>query len=86
MVFVGIALIFDRQPTKVIALMAGLFSFGIEISQLYHAPWIDGLRATRLGGLVLGFSFVWSDLLCYTVGILVGVVMDKQLNIVRQQR
>lgn len=80
MVFTGIALILNRQPTKVVALLAGLFAFSIEISQLYHAPWIDGLRATRMGGLVLGFSFVWSDLLCYTVGIAIGIAIDQRLS------
>ena len=50
---------------------AALFvSFAVEFSQLYHAPWIDALRDTTLGGLVLGFGFLWSDLVCYTVGAL----------------
>ncbi|MBC8109258.1 MAG: DUF2809 domain-containing protein [Anaerolineae bacterium] len=41
----------------------------IEISQLYHAPWIDSIRATRIGGWILGSGFLWSDLLCYGVGV-----------------
>lgn len=56
--------------------MAVAFAFFIELSQLYHAPWIDGLRDTTLGGLVLGFGFLWSDLLCYLVGIGIGVAAD----------
>lgn len=86
MVFCGLATLFNRQPTKVIALLTGLFSFGIEIGQLYHAPWIDALRATRLGGLILGYSFLWTDLLCYCVGILIGSVIDWQLNTHAQQQ
>ena len=50
--------------------LALVFSYLIEISQLYHAPWIDAIRSTALGGLVLGFGFLWSDILCYTVGVL----------------
>ncbi len=80
MVFFGIGLLFARWPTTTVALVALLFSFGIEVSQLYHAPWIETLRHTRLGGLILGFSFVWSDLLCYSAGIAVGVAVDKGLN------
>ena len=38
MVFFGIATVANRQPTKRVALLAMLFSFGIECSQLYHAP------------------------------------------------
>ena len=41
---------------------------------LYHAPWIDNLRQTTLGGLVLGFGFLWSDIFCYTIGIIIGVI------------
>lgn len=77
MVFLGFAMLFKRQPTRTIAWLALLFSFGIEISQLYHAPWLDNLRATRLGGLVLGFGFLWTDLFCYSVGIAVGVLVDR---------
>lgn len=76
MVFVGFALLFTRWPTRVVALAAILFSYSIEISQLYHAPWIDGLRNTRLGGLVLGFSFLWSDLLCYSLGVAMGMLVE----------
>ena len=83
MVFFGIALLRPQWPTKRIALATLLFSFGIEFSQLYHAPWIDSVRATRLGGLVLGFSFVRSDLLCYGVGILIGWLVDRRLTVKR---
>lgn len=79
MVFLGFAVLFKRQLTRTLAWLALLFSFGIEISQLYHAPWLDNLRATRLGGLVLGFGFLWTDLLCYSVGIAVGVLLDRWL-------
>lgn len=80
MIFFGIAVVANRQPTHVVALWALLFSSGIELSQLYHAPWIDSVRATRLGGLVLGYSFVWSDLLCYSFGIVVGAAIDQRVS------
>ncbi|ARK13742.1 ribosomal maturation YjgA family protein [Fibrivirga algicola] len=80
MVFFGFAILFNRRSTHYIALLALLFSFGIEFSQLYHAPWIDSVRATQLGGLVLGFGFLWTDLLCYSVGILVGAWVDQRIN------
>jgi hypothetical protein len=46
------------------ASIALAFAWAIELSQLYHAPGIEALRHTRLGGLVLGFGFLWSDLVC----------------------
>ena len=76
MVYFIFGFIFNKKSVMVIALLAIGFSFGIEISQLYHAAWIDAIRATRIGGLVLGFGFLWSDLLCYTVGVSVGVGIE----------
>ncbi|QDS98354.1 ribosomal maturation YjgA family protein [Adhaeretor mobilis] len=70
-------------PCRQIALRAAValsFAFLIEASQLYHAPWIDSLRATRLGGLVLGFGFLWSDLACYTVGVVFGAIVDHWIT------
>jgi hypothetical protein len=51
-------------------------AYGCEISQLYHAPWIDAIRSYRLGIILLGNCFVWSDLVCYTVGILAGAFAE----------
>ena len=53
-----------------------LFSYGIEFSQLYQAPWINNIRHTAIGGLILGETFVWSDMLCYTIGIGIGVLIE----------
>lgn len=53
-----------------------IFAFFIEFSQLYQAPWINHIRATTLGGLVLGFGFQFSDLVCYTVGVGVGYMLS----------
>ncbi|MCY9213529.1 DUF2809 domain-containing protein [Bacillus haynesii] len=53
-------------------LWALVFCFLIECSQLYHAPWIDHMRAAPLGGLILGYGFLWSDLLAYVLGVSAG--------------
>jgi len=58
------------------AWIALTFLFAIEISQLYQAAWINAIRHTTLGGLVLGFSFLGSDLLCYTACVWVGVLQE----------
>jgi hypothetical protein len=62
------------------AIYSLLFSYAIEISQLYHSAWIDTIRHTRFGGLVLGFGFLWSDMVAYTVGIAMAVVVDYFLT------
>jgi hypothetical protein len=79
MVFFGFAFLFKGKSTLWIAVATLIFSFAIEISQLYHAPWIDAIRQTRIGGLILGFGFLWSDLLCYTAGVVFGILVDLYL-------
>ncbi|MDH7502149.1 MAG: DUF2809 domain-containing protein [Verrucomicrobiota bacterium] len=37
--------------------------------QLYHAPWIDAVRGTRVGALALGANFNPPDLIAYAFGI-----------------
>lgn len=73
------ALLADRslrmRATTSLAL-AGL----VEVGQLYHAPWIDAIRDTTLGGLVLGFGFLWTDLVCYTAGIVSGAGGERAVR------
>ena len=74
--FLGIGLLLPRVSTRMIACLAMLFSVAVEISQLYHTPWIDSIRQTTLGALILGFGFLWSDLACYAVGVGLGVAIE----------
>lgn len=71
----GFGLLLPGASTWRVALLAHGFSIVIEVSQLYHAPWIDSIRRTTVGGLVLGYGFVWSDPACYAVGVGLGVVI-----------
>lgn len=84
MVFLFAGFLFKRWPAIKIAIVSIVISFLIEISQLYHSPWIDMVRKTRLGGLVLGFGFLWSDLLCYLIGVLIGILIDRLLLFLKQ--
>jgi hypothetical protein len=77
MVFLLFGFFFQKKSTLRVAIAALVFSYCIEISQLYHASWIDTLRAYPLGGLILGFGFLWSDLVCYTIGVGFGYMMEK---------
>ena len=56
-----------------IGMFAIVFCYFIEFTQLYHAPWIDDIRKTALGGLILGYGFLWSDILAYSIGVAVGM-------------
>lgn len=76
MVYFGMGWLFKDKAVAWIVICALFFAYGIELSQLYHAPWIDGIRGTTLGGLVLGYGFLMSDLVCYAVGIVIGALID----------
>lgn len=76
MVFLGIGWLWPKLPTGRVAVWALLFAWLVEFSQLYHAPWIDAVRHTRCGGLVLGYGFLWTDLVCYAVGVAAGVASE----------
>jgi hypothetical protein len=74
--FLGFGLILSRVSTWRVAVLAMTFSVLIEVSQFYHAPWIDSIRRTTFG-LVLGYGFVWSDLACYVVGVGLGMLAER---------
>jgi hypothetical protein len=74
--FIVIAVLAPDWPTRRIAIVALLVSYADEVSQLYHAPWIEAIRNTRLGALTLGYGFLWSDVLCYTVGVALCVLVE----------
>ena len=76
MIFIGFGFLFPRWRSLRVAVVSLIFCYAIEVSQLYHAPWIDTIRHTRVGGLVLGYGFLWSDLLCYTLGVILGFVLE----------
>ena len=80
LVFLGIGFLWPRWTTLRVAGLALTFAVCIEFSQLYHAPWLDALRHTLPGHLVLGDTFVASDLLCYMVGVLSGAVGETLRN------
>lgn len=76
MVFFLLALAFPKNRTALLALAALAIAFAVEFSQLYHAPWLDAIRSTHLGALALGNGFLWSDLICYVIGVSIGAAAD----------
>lgn len=77
MVYVGFAFIFNKVTYKKITIMAFIFSYAIEFSQLYQASWINSIRATTIGALVLGHGFLFTDLICYSLGIGIALAIEK---------
>lgn len=73
------AFVAPRGKGHGLALAAFLFSSSVELSQTSQASWLVVCRSTKLGRLVLGTTFVWSDFPCYAVGALLGFAVDRAI-------
>jgi hypothetical protein len=86
MVLFGMAFLRPDLPPLPLALLALSVSWLVEFAQLYQAPWINSIRATRLGHLALGSRFHWPDILAYGIGVSVGLLLDVSLFFRRATR
>ncbi|WP_073406855.1 DUF2809 domain-containing protein [Mucilaginibacter sp. OK098] len=80
MVYFIVRFMLINQSIKWVSIASLLFCYSIEFSQLYQATWINSIRHTVIGGLILGETFVWGDLLCYTVGVGIGMLVNRWLD------
>lgn len=78
--YLGLALLRPCARVRTLAAAAASISLLIELSQLWKPLWLEHLRQTRLGGLVLGFDFIASDLVCYAAGIAIAALLDDWLR------
>ena len=76
MVYFGCRMIFIdiNNPKKI--LLPLLLCYLIELQQLYRASWLLKIRSTSLGHYALGEGFLWSDIVCYTVGVFIAFSID----------
>jgi hypothetical protein len=64
--------VWPRARAWVVAAAVLAATCGVEVLQLWHPAWLDAIRATRPGGLLLGSTFVWSDFPWYLIGAALG--------------
>jgi hypothetical protein len=76
MVFLGWAFVKPSASTLRLVVLALVTSYVDEFSQIYQAPWINSIRSTTLGHLVLGSTFSWRDICAYTVGVGIAAILD----------
>lgn len=76
MVYWLVAFVSPAASAVKVALTALVISYADECSQPYQAPWINAIRATTPGHLVLGSAFSWGDIVAYTVGIALVAPLD----------
>jgi glycopeptide antibiotics resistance protein len=85
MVYFGFRFLFLKKRLVTANFLSFLFSFGIEFSQLHQEDWINQIRGTLLGALVLGKGFLTVDLIRYTTGILLASSLDTVVIIKKQK-
>lgn len=79
-VFLLIKLIFINKPINFIVIVSLIYTWATEFSQLYHASWIDSIRQTFFGKVMLGETFFIGDIASYTIGIGLGVLIELSLR------
>jgi glycopeptide antibiotics resistance protein len=85
MVYFGFRFLFLKKSIVTAIFLSFLFSFGIEFSQLYQEDWINQIRGTLLGALILGKGFLIIDLIRYTIGIVIASCLDR-VTIIKKQK
>lgn len=76
MIFFITGFLFPKLSSFKVALISISFCFSVEISQLYQANWINEIRSYKLGGLILGYGFLWNDLISYLIGGIIGFCLE----------
>ncbi|MFJ5761001.1 DUF2809 domain-containing protein [Neobacillus sp. NPDC093182] len=85
MVYFGFRFLFLKKSMLKAIFLSFLFSFGIEFSQLYQEDWINQIRGTLLGALILGKGFLTVDLIRYTTAIVIASSLDRIIIIKKQK-
>lgn len=77
MVYFGFRFLLVRKSLGTAITLSFLFSYLIEFSQMYQADWINQLRGTVLGALILGKGYLTVDLIRYAAGIILAAVLNQ---------
>lgn len=80
MIYFGVRALWPQGGRRLAALIGLLFCYAIEASQLLQLDWLNAIRSTTLGALVLGRGFLVVDLFRYTAGIGLAYLLDWRLG------
>lgn len=67
-----VALLFSRKRPFAIAGLVFMATAAIEFLQLWHPAFLQFIRAGFLGRMILGTTFVATDLIYYAIGALIS--------------
>lgn len=73
---------FFRSRTAIVQIPIWVFVITciLEFLQLWHPPLLNEIRATLIGKLLLGTTFVWWDFPHYALGCVLGWLWLRQLQ------
>lgn len=71
---------FFNVPVYTTAIAVLLFAYCVEVSQYFKLIRILGLQSSRIATTVLGTAFAWQDIVAYTVGIAVVLMLEQYLT------
>jgi len=74
------ACLWPRARGATLTAFAFALAAAVECSQLLHTNWLDELRATTPGHLLLGQGLHWPDFVAYAAGALLGWPVDRALT------
>lgn len=61
-----------------LALGVLLFAYMVEVGQYFRMVEVLGLQDYKMMRIVLGTSFSWIDILCYTIGAIICYLIDRK--------
>lgn len=79
MVYFGCRVLFVHFVHSKKIIVPLVICYLIELQQLSDASWLVSIRNTTLGHYALGQGFLWSDLVCYAVGVGIGFLLDYKI-------
>ncbi|MEO8711068.1 MAG: DUF2809 domain-containing protein [Parafilimonas sp.] len=71
---------FCKLPYFPTAIAVLLFSYIIEVFQYFNIVQILGLQHSTLARTIIGTSFAWQDIVAYTAGIGLVILLEKFFN------
>jgi hypothetical protein len=80
LVYCSIRTFIESNPVY-IAISVLVFAFAVEFSQLFNLLDLFNLRQNKIATLILGSTFHFSDLIAYTIGTIVILIIDLKTTL-----
>lgn len=77
---------FLNTPVVATAIGVLIFAYLVELLQYFRIVEVLGLQHYRAARIIIGSAFEWQDILAYTLGILMVVVVEKRRIILKKSK